>query len=116
MQNFTWYPNLAYFDSKRVCRKCNINFFFTKEEKTFWYEKLKFILDSHPLNCISCRKNIRILKKENTLLSILLKKPESELNLEDLNTIILVYSAWGKTEKVKYYTSMLKNMKKSEPN
>ncbi len=52
-----------YFDTKRVCRKCGAHFIFFAEEQRYWYEKLRFPLESDLIDCINCRKHEQRLKQ-----------------------------------------------------
>src|SRR5688572_12998079 len=97
------HPNLAYSDTSLVCRTCKSAFKFTKEEKQLWYEKLKFRVESSPINCLQCRKDIRLFKIENNTVSDILKKHISEIGHEDLKTVADIYRSWDKPEKAKYY-------------
>ena len=106
-------PSLAYYDIPKVCKKCGVDFIFSKTEKKLWYDTLGFVLDSSPNNCKECRREIRHLKRENSILSGILKKEELEITGDELNTIIEIYTNWDKAEKVKYYQALLrKRMKK----
>jgi hypothetical protein len=102
-QNSAWYPYLAYFDSKLICRNCNTDFTFFKEEKKRWYETLKFWIDSVPVNCLPCRKQIRSHKIENNTISEILKKSKNEISLDELKTVLDIYRKWDKPAKIKYY-------------
>lgn len=102
--------NLAYFDTKLNCNTCQKKFIFAKEEKKYWYENLKFHIDSSPVNCADCRKEIRYLKNQNTVLSEILKKQESEISISEIENIMEIYSEWNKPEKVKYYKSLLNKL------
>ena len=104
-------PHYAYFDSRFTCRTCKEKFVFSKEEKQYWYEKLQFWVFSTPVNCASCRKEIRELKAENTTLSDLLRKQEGDLTQEELETVRGIYEKWGKEDKVNYYTAVLRKRK-----
>jgi len=108
LQKYSWNPHYAYYDSTFQCQTCQESFKFKKEEKKLWYEKLKFHIDSEPANCLSCRKDLRTLKNENTLLSNILLNNVDELTQEDIIQVIDIYKKWGKVEKVKYYQSLLK--------
>ena len=107
-QNFVWHPNLAFRDKDLVCRKCGTDFKFTKEEKQLWYEKLKFWIDSGPVNCLRCRREIRLFKAENKLLSDILKKDENEITIEELKTVSGIYKKWDKPEKAKFYEAAIR--------
>ena len=45
----------------------------------FWYETMKFWIDSKPKNCPTCRKEIRHKRNDNKKLSDLLKNGEDSL-------------------------------------
>jgi len=108
LQNYCLHPHIAYSDVTFNCNTCGNDFIFSKEEKKFWYENLKFWIDSRPNNCVDCRKEIRQLKIENKLISGILSKEESEMTHEELESVIAIYSKWEKLERAKYYTSVLK--------
>lgn len=100
--------HLAYHDSPFVCERCGKDSIFSKDEKKFWYEGLKFGLYSSPNKCTECRKAVRQLKRENKTLSDLLRKDEKKLSKSDLEQIIEIYSDWGKEERAMYYKSLLR--------
>ena len=108
LQTYAWNPNLAYHDKNLVCRTCGVNFKFTKEEKEHWYEKLKFWIDAEPVNCLNCRRQIRLLKKENKTLSDILKKEEKEISIGDFRTVSEIYRKWDKIERAKYYENLIR--------
>ncbi|MDR2237389.1 MAG: zinc-ribbon domain containing protein [Chryseobacterium sp.] len=108
LQHNEWNSHLAYYDTDCICRNCDTDFKFTKEEKKLWYETLRFRIESKPVSCLVCRKKIRQLKIENNTLSELFKKEITALSPEELGTVIRIYTQWGKTEKTKYYERLLK--------
>ncbi len=108
IQNYSWNPHYAYYDSQLKCKNCNSDFIFGKEEKKYWFESLKFWIDSVPIHCVNCRREIRQLKLENTMLSDILKKEETDISLDELNTVIEIYKNWEKEERVKYYQAILR--------
>jgi hypothetical protein len=107
-------PNLAYFDTHHVCRNCGIDFIFSKDEKAFWYEQLKFPLYSKPVNCLPCRQDARVLKEETQILSEILKKDEKEITIDELKTVTDIYRKWEKMEKVKFYEAMIRKKEKHQ--
>ena len=114
LQNYCWNPHYAYFDTSKVCRKCNKDFVFGKEEKRFWYENLKFWPFAEPENCVDCRKDIRKYKSENKTLSEILRKKEEDILTEEIKIVIEIYTSWQIEQKAKYYQSVLnKRMKNS---
>lgn len=90
-QNYTWNPHYAFFDSEKTCRNCKNRFVFSKKEKQFWYEELKFWMDAEPVNCVACRKEIRAYKEETKVLSEILKKEETSITFLELEQVIEIY-------------------------
>ncbi len=114
LQQYAWDPNLAYHDTNLVCRTCKTDFKFTKEEKLLWYEKLKFWISSAPINCLKCRKQVRVQKLENKTLSEILLKDENELTIDDLKTISDIYRKWENIDKAKFYDALARKRLKKE--
>ncbi len=56
------WPYLAYYDLHKKCKKCHKDFVFSKEEQKYWYEELKFWVQSKCLHCLDCRKKLRAEK------------------------------------------------------
>lgn len=112
LQNYCWSPHYAYFNSHLICRNCDTPFIFSIKEKQFWFEEIKFWIDSAPVNCLNCRKEIRLLKKENKTLSDILSKKEDAISVDELKKVIQIYAKWQKEERAKYYQSVLKKRKK----
>ncbi len=55
----TWCDNLPYFafiDVQLRCKDCGSQFVFGAKEQQFWYETLKFWVQSRPKQCIQCRR------------------------------------------------------------
>lgn len=112
-QNNSHYNTIyAYYNSEYNCRTCNTDFIFYGKEKRFWYEVLKFRVDSKPMHCVSCRKENRSVKNMNTRLSDLLINGEENLSLDDFEEIIAIYTKWEKVERRKYFENKLKKIKK----
>jgi hypothetical protein len=65
-QNFRTIPVTHYFDIERVCRSCRRPFIFFAEEQVYWFEDLRFPLESDCVRCPACRKNERILAKSRS--------------------------------------------------
>ena len=66
-------PYFAFFDVELNCEDCQNKFIFSASEQQFWYERLKFWVQSRPKHCINCRKAKRRIKEANTKLQELLK-------------------------------------------
>ena len=111
LQENAFSVNLAYSDQSVNCRKCGVDFRFTKEEKRKWYETYKFHLDSAPVNCSNCRREIRQLKAENKLLSDILGMEKSDVTLAQWQSVVEIYRKWDKPEKAKIYDALIKKIK-----
>jgi Probable zinc-ribbon domain len=57
-------PYLAFFDVELRCEDCKEQFLFTASEQRFWYETLKFWVQSRPKQCIPCRQARRAARQE----------------------------------------------------
>ena len=58
-QHYTVCPRHWYIDATFVCCGCGQEFVFTASEQRFWYEDMRFFIDSLPKRCIQCRKSER---------------------------------------------------------
>jgi hypothetical protein len=108
LQAYASTPHLAYHDKNMTCRACGTEFKFTKEEKQLWYEKLKFWVDSEPSNCLKCRRQKRLLKSENKVLSDILRKGADDISTDEYMIVADIYRKWDKVEKAKFYDSIVK--------
>lgn len=99
---------LSYSDEVKICQKCGSEFLFSKNEKKTWYESYRFHLDSTPVNCLKCRREVREVRAENKILSDTLKKGEKGLSVSDLNRVKYIYQKWDKPEKVSFYKALIK--------
>jgi hypothetical protein len=106
-------PYLAYYDLKKLCGKCGKYYTFIKEEQRYWYEGLKFWVQSKPKECAECRKEIRHGKQLNNELSELLKEKE-KLTVKDMERLCQIYDEIKKPEKSKYYKSFINKMRSKE--
>ena len=59
-QNYSVCPRHWYVDAAFVCTACGSAFVFTASEQRFWYEGLRFWIDSLPNRCPKCRQSKRI--------------------------------------------------------
>ncbi len=101
-------PHLAYFDTSFLCKVCGIECVFTVSEKKAWYEQYQLPISSIPDKCLKCRKNQKLLREQNKLLSDLIKKEVANLTEQEIEQVIAIYTKWEKNDKVGYYTSILK--------
>jgi hypothetical protein len=58
-QNYSVMPRLFYSPRLRTCRRCGRVFIFSAREQKYWYEDLKFYVDSTAVECVTCRKQER---------------------------------------------------------
>ncbi|MBK8154170.1 MAG: zinc-ribbon domain containing protein [Saprospiraceae bacterium] len=93
------------------CEKCGENFIFEKEEQQYWYEVLKFWVQSFPKNCKKCREILKQEKDLNNKLSKILKNLNKN-NPGELIEISQLYFEMNKFEKGKYYATFRKAMQK----
>ena len=49
-------PYFAFFDTELRCTDCGQSFVFAASEQRFWYETLKFWVQSRPKQCVPCRR------------------------------------------------------------
>ncbi|MBI1369796.1 MAG: hypothetical protein GC162_14215 [Planctomycetes bacterium] len=61
-QNFSVCPRHWYVDATFLCPRCGEKFTFTRDEQRFWYEELRFWIDSRAKHCATCRSELRKLK------------------------------------------------------
>ncbi|WP_207432574.1 zinc-ribbon domain containing protein [Sabulibacter ruber] len=101
------YPFFTHNDEILECQTCKCSFEFSKEEKKFWYEDLKFIVWSYPKNCASCRRKIREPKVKSKRLTELITNIENT-DTTEVEEIIDIFLEYGNFEKAKYYLSVLR--------
>jgi hypothetical protein len=104
-------PFLVYVDEERLCEKCGKNYFFTKGEQKYWYESLKFWVQSKPKHCSACRKSVREEKKLKQELSDLFKEKE-KLTVSDMERLSEIYTEINKPDKSKYYLNLVNKAKR----
>ncbi|MFK8102174.1 MAG: zinc-ribbon domain containing protein [Saprospiraceae bacterium] len=100
-------PHLAHYDTALTCERCAVDFTFSKSEKKFWFEGLKFHADARPKNCVACRKLVRAEKKDNSRLSELLSQTEV-LTKSEYAEIAAIYDRMGKEEKKRMYENLVR--------
>ena len=91
-----------YFDSKRVCRKCERPFLFFAEEQQHWYEELGFPLEADCVQCPPCRKDEHQLRSARQKYEALLQKPDrtQDDTLELVDCGLLLIDAGVFTDKL----------------
>lgn len=104
-------PYLAYIDIDKTCEKCHEMYVFKKEEQKYWYETLRFWIQSKPKHCPKCRQEVREEKQLNKELSILLKEKE-RLTIQDMERLSEIYEEINKPDKSKYYKNLVEKAKR----
>lgn len=95
-QNFSVCPRYWYVKSWIRCSKCGVEFTFEIAEQRYWYEELKFWVDSFPDGCLSCRRRLRGIKSARKIFdeegkAALLKKASlgDKLRVFEALTVVL---------------------------
>jgi hypothetical protein len=57
-------PYFAFIDAERMCEDCGQRFLFAATEQRYWYETLKFWVQSRPKHCLPCRRARRTRNRE----------------------------------------------------
>ncbi len=52
-------PHYFYVDEVRHCVSCDRDFTFSAREQKYWYEQLRFRLNSIAIRCLDCRRKVR---------------------------------------------------------
>ncbi len=55
------FPRDWYVTATFRCIHCGVIFSFTTDEQKTWYEEYKFFVDSRPVRCLHCRRELRHL-------------------------------------------------------
>jgi len=61
-QNYSIFPRNVYVDIEKQCKQCNRWFIFYAMEQKYWYEELRFYIDSDCVKCTDCRKKEQSIK------------------------------------------------------
>jgi phage terminase large subunit GpA-like protein len=104
-------PYLAYVDVNKICEKCGEEYVFQKEEQKYWYETLRFWIQSKPKHCHKCRQEIREERKLNNELSELLKEKE-RLTIQDMERLAEIYEEINKPHKSRYYNKLVERLQR----
>ncbi|MBH0027666.1 MULTISPECIES: zinc-ribbon domain containing protein [unclassified Pseudoalteromonas] len=80
-QNYAIFPRTLYVDIEEQCETCSKAFIFFAQEQQYWFETLRFWVDSHCTHCFECRRHARYiltLRKRYDMLTSLANKTSSE--------------------------------------
>jgi hypothetical protein len=98
-------PYRAYFDVTLKCEDCKSDFVFSASEQRFWYEELKFWVQSHPKQCRDCRRIRRERGARTRELGEALATPDPK----DPKCLADLYVELGAVEKAVVYLKRAKN-------
>ena len=63
-QNFSTMSHLHwYVDTLRDCRRCKRPFLFLAREQQYWYETLRFRVETDCYECVECRASLRTVRR-----------------------------------------------------
>ncbi|WP_165734794.1 zinc-ribbon domain containing protein [Pseudoalteromonas sp. C8] len=80
-QNYAIDPRTLYVDIEEKCESCSKAFIFFAQEQQYWFETLRFWVDSHCTHCFECRRHARYiltLRKRYDMLTSLANKTSGE--------------------------------------
>lgn len=107
-----WPPYLAYFDRTFSCEDCHNSFVFSAQEQQYWYEKLKFWVQSVPKQCPACRRERREKNEQFQLLQTKLKELPEKSHLQEPQQLLAIASLYlqiGSYQKASEYVGRAKN-------
>lgn len=110
LQSFGGYsgPCLAYFDTHLRCDDCHEDFVFSAKEQQFWYERLRFWMQSRPKQCPKCRRRRRALRRPQQLIQAELAQLDPN-NPEQLLRLAALYYRNGSHRKAAEFLGRAKN-------
>jgi hypothetical protein len=89
-QNFGFYGLELYVDTKVRCRDCERPFIFFALQQQYWFETLKFWIDSRCVRCYECYQNRKeIIAWQKTYQILSLKEDKTNDELKKLKQVAL---------------------------
>ena len=102
-------PYLAFYDATHRCEDCGKEFIFGASEQRYWYEELRFWVQSRPKQCKECRKKRRVQIGANLAYQRALKDLDETSPLSMLEVVSAAISA-GYAEKAKMRFKQARNL------
>jgi len=94
-QNYSVVPRTEYFDALCHCRDCRRWFIFFAKEQQYWFEELRFFVDSCCVHCPACRHLRRQRHREEQEFASLQK--ETQPTLEQITRLLeLTIALWNR--------------------
>jgi hypothetical protein len=87
-QDYSVCPRHWYIDATFPCKTCGTAFVFSAKEQRFWYEELRFYVDSQPRRCPACRKKHRKTKLLKQQYERLISKAISSKDVSEKKTVV----------------------------
>ena len=106
-------PFLAYFDEVDNCHDCGKQFIFGAAEQRYWYEQLKFLVQSHPKHCPTCRRTRRQRSRAQAELVTVLKNLDQKDPVQLGNAAATMLAA-GSRRKAAEFLRRAKNLTRDE--
>lgn len=75
-QKYSVFPKTEYFDVLCKCRYCRRWFIFCAKEQQYWFEELRFFVDSSCVHCSECRSRRRQHHREEQEFASLQREPQ----------------------------------------
>lgn len=92
LQNFRMCPRRIYVDIEETCTVCSRLFIFFAREQQYWFEHLKFYVDSHCRECFECRQVSKRTKsmqaRYQRLRETADRTPVQDAELEDIALVL----------------------------
>jgi len=96
-----------YVDVKVKCRDCHRSFIFFAQQQQYWFETLKFWIDSCCIRCYDCRQKRREIKEWQKLYNrLVLKENKSKDELKALKKVALELLQIGVIRAIKKINSI----------
>ncbi len=94
-QNYSVFPRTEYFDVLCRCRDCRRWFIFFAKEQQYWFEELRFFVDSICVHCPECRHARRHRHREEQEFAWLQK--ETQPTTEQITRLLeLTIALWNR--------------------
>lgn len=87
LQRFVVMGRAWYVDATLLCGRCGFEFLFAVSEQRFWYEELKFYVDSFPRLCPACRHHQKIRTSYDANIAAALASSDLEIKRQVIDLI-----------------------------
>jgi hypothetical protein len=115
-QNYSDFPKSEYLDVLCQCRDCRRWFIFFAKEQQYWFEELRFYIDSICVHCSECRSKRRQYHREEQEFASLHREPQP--NAEQIARLLeLTIKLWNRQyiTKRSQLDSIIRQVSKHDP-